>query len=519
MLGKEDINLANLLVFDQKNAQILLQDYRMVLLSASAMGALRKELIETLGWDQARGVLKRFGYAAGFADGEALREKFPEATKDLQMNYGPHLHALEGMVKVIKIPEESELDLKKGKFRVTGYWENSFCAEQHLQIFGKSDEPVCWSLAGYATGHSTSAARRKTLVVETECKAMGYERCRFIHDFDENFSVDYNFERRDYLSMHLPEVLENLRQTIEKQQRDLHKQEDTIIRLQTKLGRMHNFTHMLGSSQSLLQVIEMAQRVAPVDSTVLLLGESGTGKELLANGIHENSDRSDKPFVAVNCSALPETLQEAELFGYAQGAFTGATSAHAGLFESANGGTLFLDEIGDLTLPAQTKILRALEQGEIKRIGENKIRKVNVRIIAATNKNLQKMLTEKTFREDLYYRLNVVSLELPPLRQRDNDVLLLAEHFLNEFAQEFSKKVRGMKTEAKRALASYSWPGNIRELRNAIERAVILTSGPVIVLDDLPPTIISKKRSQRDCSPARSRDSRGGQITETAFRN
>jgi DNA-binding NtrC family response regulator/predicted hydrocarbon binding protein len=497
MLGKEDINLANLLVFDQENAQILLKDYRMVLLSACAMGALRKELIETLGWEQARGVLKRFGYAAGLADGQALSERFPQATPTLHMDYGPLLHALEGMAKVVRIPGKSILNLNEGKFHVEACWENSFCAEQHLEIFGKSKEPVCWSLVGYATGHSTSAAGRKTLVVETECKAMGYDRCHFMADFEENFSVEYNLERRDYEALHLPKVLEDLRETIEEQQRSLQKQENRIIRLQSKLQQLQNFTHMLGSSESLSKAIEIAQRVSPVDSTVLILGESGTGKELMARGIHENSRRTDKLFIAVNCSALPETLQEAELFGYAKGAFTGATSTQAGLFESANGGTLFLDEIGDLTLSAQTKILRALEEGEIKRIGENKIRKVDVRIVAATNKDLQKMLQEQNFREDLYYRLNVVSLELPPLRKRDNDPLLLAEHFLKEFAQKFSKKIKRINTEAKHAIASYSWPGNIRELKNVIERAVILASGPTIGLDDLPATISAVKNNQR----------------------
>ncbi len=487
MVEQEEIQLFNLLTFDQSRGEIFLKDYRMLLFSARAIGALRKELLETLGAEQARGVLKRFGYAAGMADGIALLERFPNASRFRHLQYGPLLNALEGFARVSNIPDRSDVDLEKGVFHIEAIWENSYEAEQHLDMFGKSPEPVCWTLMGYAAGHSSAILNQKTLVVERECRAMGHAHCRFIADLDHNFSEEYNIERRDYEALRMPELLQNLRETIMKQQSSLQEQQKTIITLQSKLTPPADFGGMLGSSKALSKSIEMARLVAPVDSTVLILGESGTGKELLARGIHQHSLRADKPFVAVNCSALPETLQEAELFGFVKGAFTGATTAQEGLFETASKGTLFLDEIGDLTLSAQTKMLRTLQEGEIKRIGENKVRKVDVRIIAATHQNLEEMMTEGKFREDLYYRLNVVTIELPPLRERDNDALLLAEYFIKKFAGKFSKrKVKGLSCEAARAIARYPWPGNVRELEHAIERAVILAGGTIIEITDLP---------------------------------
>ncbi len=521
MFGLDQINLANLLDFRQESGQIFLKGYRMVLLSACALGALREELIDTLGWEQCRGVMKRFGYAAGLADGKALMERFPEASRNRHLEYGPLLHALEGVAKVTRIPEKTAIDLSAGVLHGEAYWENSYEAEQHLAIFGKSEEPVCWTLMGYATGHSSAVAGRKTLVVEVECRAMGHERCRTIVDFDENFPAEFDLERRDYQALHLPKVLEELGTTIAQQQRSLQEKEKIIIHLQSQMEQQ-SVMGLQGASEALREALRVAELVAPVDSTVLILGESGTGKELVARGIHQKSRRADKPFIAVNCSALPETLQEAELFGFDKGAFTGATTARPGVFESANGGTLFLDEIGDLTLSAQTKILRALQEGEIKRIGENQIRKVDVRIIAATNQDLEKMVQEKHFREDLFYRLNVVAIKLPPLRERDNDALLLAEHFVKQFAKKFSKKVKGISRDAKHAIAAYSWPGNVRELQNAMERAVILAAGPIIELADLPEKVVRAREKnaslpmQEDQKPVAADDDRRRELAQIA---
>lgn len=488
MVQAREIDPQELLHFEP--GLITLKDYRMVMLSACALGALRKEIITTVGWDEARALLKRFGYAAGLADGLALAERFPSASGNRQMDLGVALHALEGVARVTRIPEKTEIDVERGRYHVEAYWENSYEAEQHLDLLGPSEEPVCWTLVGYALGHSSAAASEPAVVVETECRAMGHERCRFTAALAAEMPEVAQREEKDYAEHHLPAVLEELRETLGRQKRSLRTQKKTIERLRSEVERIRPRGRFIGDSTALANALDTAQAVAPYDSTALVLGESGTGKELLARFIHEQSPRNAQPFVAVNCSALPENLQEAELFGHAKGAFTGAASANPGVFEAAHRGTLFLDEIGDLALTAQTKILRALQEGEVKRLGETRVRKVNTRIVAATHRDLEAMVREKTFREDLYYRLSVITIVLPPLRDRENDALLLAEHFLNIYATQFRKKVHGISRDAKCTLAAYGWPGNVRELENVIQRAVILAKGSEIELTDLPERVV-----------------------------
>jgi transcriptional regulator with PAS, ATPase and Fis domain len=234
------------------------------------------------------------------------------------------------------------------------------------------------------------------------------------------------------------------------------------------------------------QIIEVIKVVAKSNATLLITGESGTGKELVARAIHTQSYRKDKPFIAVSCGALPESLLESELFGHEKGAFTGAHAQRRGKFEAAHGGTLFLDEIGEMSANIQAHLLRVLEEKELTRVGGNDLIKVDVRIISATNKDMKKAIANGSFREDLYYRLNVVTIELPPLRERKDDILLLADYFLKRFASENKKDITGFSPEATECLLKCSWPGNVRELENAIERAVILTQSPRIEAADLP---------------------------------
>ena len=494
MTQSNPIHLASLLNFDPAKGEIRLKEYRMVMLSAAALGCLRKELIETVGRDEARAFMKRFGHAAGLADGRTLVELFPDATQDQHMNYGPQLHAIEGIARVIRDASKSDIDLERGRYHVEAYWENSYEAEQHLLLFGKSKVPVCWTLVGYATGHSSSAAGCETVVVETECKAMGYDRCRFVVGLADEMPEAAQRENPDYAPHHLAEVMDELLGTIRKQKRTLKNKEQALSRLQIEVDERRDKGRLLGTSVAIKQALDLAELVAVVDTTVLILGESGTGKELLARSIHDGSTRADKRFVAVNCSALPENLQEAELFGFMKGAFTGAVNDSQGLFEAADGGTLFLDEIGGLSPSAQTKILRALQEGEIKRLGETNVRKVDVRVLAATHRDLLAMIQERTFRDDLYYRLSVVTIPLPALCERGDDSLLLAKHFAEEYARRFSKNVRGLSRAAKCAIASYSWPGNVRELQNAVQRGVILAQGNQIELEDLPEAVLAGAR-------------------------
>jgi len=264
------------------------------------------------------------------------------------------------------------------------------------------------------------------------------------------------------------------------------------VALRRAVGR--HFRGIVGSSPALLAILEQAEQAAPTRATVTILGETGTGKELVARAIHDASDRASGPFVVVNCAAIPASLLESELFGHERGAFTGAAAARKGKFELAHGGTLFMDEIGDLELALQAKALRVLERGEIQPLGSERSRHVDVRIVTATNRDLQAMVAAGRFREDLYWRLDVITLTLPPLRERKEDLGLLIDHFLGRFADELGKERRGLTPDAASALLAYGYPGNIRELENILRRAVILARGPRIGLEDLPPAVVPKDR-------------------------
>jgi len=256
--------------------------------------------------------------------------------------------------------------------------------------------------------------------------------------------------------------------------------------LKERLSMEFDFSNIIGNSKRMRELFEVLALAAPSDTTILILGESGTGKELIANAIHQNSPRVDKPFIKVNCAALPENLLESELFGHEKGAFTGAIARRQGRFEQAHDGTLFLDEIGDMSLATQAKILRVLQENEFERVGGNKTIKVDVRIIAATNKDLERAVEEGAFRKDLFYRLSVVPVLLPPLRERKKDIPLLAEHFLKKYAEKNQRLIQGFAPEAVDVLMRYHWPGNVRELENCVERAVILCREQFITPNELP---------------------------------
>jgi len=267
------------------------------------------------------------------------------------------------------------------------------------------------------------------------------------------------------------------------------------ISLHQKLEERYRFENIIAKSPKMQQVIEVIKVVAKSNATVLITGDSGTGKELVARATHSQSYRKDKPFVAVSCAALPESLLESELFGHEKGAFTGAHAQRKGKFEAANRGTLFLDEIGEMSANIQVHLLRVLEEKEFTRVGGNELVKVDVRVISATNKDIKKAVADGQFREDLYYRLNVVTIDLPPLRERKEDIPLLAQHFLKKFAVENQKEITGFSPEANDFLLNYEWPGNVRELENAIERAVILAKNPYIEVADLPQESLTLARS------------------------
>jgi len=267
--------------------------------------------------------------------------------------------------------------------------------------------------------------------------------------------------------------------------------------LNRRLDERFGFEGVVGNSPQMQKIIETLKLVAPTDSTVLIAGENGTGKELVARAIHQNSPRKNKRFVAVNISAIPESILESELFGHEPGAYTGATARRIGRFEYANGGTLFLDEVGEMPVDTQVRLLRVLEERKITRLGSNEEIPVNVRVVAATNANLKTMVEEKRFRIDLYHRINVITIHLPPLRERRGDIPLLLDHFSKELCEQYGKEVQGFSRPAREALLSFDWPGNIRELRNAVERMVVLDIDGLLDVDDLPDDIAAVT-TQRD---------------------
>ena len=290
----------------------------------------------------------------------------------------------------------------------------------------------------------------------------------------------------DYLTkpVNLDELLHRIHQVRERQRLLTENRE-----LRDALVGRHRVEGIIGESGQMEEVLSLVRRVAPSDATVLIRGESGTGKELIAKAIHYASPRASGLLVKVNCAALPETLIESELFGHEKGAFTGAVSARKGRFELADGGSLFLDEIGDLPAPVQVKLLRVLQERELERVGSSRPIAVNVRLLAATHRNLEALVREGRFRDDLYYRINVVTITLPPLRERRDDLPLFIDHFLRTFAAKNGKTIRGLSREARETLLRYDYPGNVRELENLIERAVVLTRDEVIGLADLPLTL------------------------------
>lgn len=289
------------------------------------------------------------------------------------------------------------------------------------------------------------------------------------------------------------ELLKAVNKAIEKQTLSLDN-----IQLKKRLEELDKGMLVGVSSHNMREVIDLVQQVAPSQATVLILGESGTGKEVIANLIHRMSPRGSRPMVKVNCAALPETLIEAELFGYEKGAFTGAVSSREGRFEAADMSTIFLDEVGEIPPEVQVKLLRILQEGKLERLGSNKTITVDTRIIAATNKDLETMMKQGGFREDLYWRLNVISIHLPPLRERKEDIPALVQYFLTRFARKNNKDIKGIEAKAMDVLLGYEWPGNVRELENVIERCVVLDRDSVIATDDLPSELVKDETRKVD---------------------
>ncbi len=464
-----DADLRKLVQFSSSDGRIWLAGQRMLLLHVAAMGALRRELMSTIGREQTRRLLMRSGYAAGERDAALARQVRGQAGLFDMFAVGPQLHMLEGAVQVA--PEKLDLDPASGRYHGIFRWEHSWEVETHVRDFGPQDEPVCWMLLGYASGYTSAFMGRPVLYKEVACAACGSEHCRIegrpLPDWPDRDAM-----ARDYDPDSLIVRLEDLQSQVES--------------LRSTLETGDESGPLIGRSKSFVQAMTLLRKAATTQVTVLLTGETGVGKERFARALHAMSPRHGKPFVAVNCAALPGELIESELFGAEKGAYTGASAARPGRFERADGGTLMLDELGELPLPAQAKLLRVLQHGEIERLGATQARRVDVRVVAATNVDLEAAVAAGRFRRDLMYRLNVYPIRIPALRERVDDIEPLAAHMLRRFSALHDKPVAGFTDRALDAMKRHPWPGNVRELENLIERGVILaTAGAAVDLHDL----------------------------------
>ena len=349
-------------------------------------------------------------------------------------------------------------------------WRNSWEADSHLQLFGIGEDPACWSIVGYASGYVTQFFNRPVIFKETACVACGDAHCHIVGKPLADWGDD------PYLNYFKPDDLQG----------QLDEMREELVRLRRSLGTQCTSGKLIGASPGFRGAFDLVAKAAASPITVLLLGETGVGKEMFARWIHDHGDRSDQPFIAVNCAAIPHDLLESELFGVQKGAYTGAQQARAGRFERAHGGTLFLDEVGDLPLAAQVKLLRVLQTGEVERLGDDQTRKVDVRLVAATNVDLQEAIRAGRFRADLYYRLATYPVLIPPLRDRRSDIPLLAAALVKKYETPYHKQIQGFSDRSMQALMAYPWPGNVRELQNLVERGVLLApNGGLIEIDHL----------------------------------
>lgn len=458
-------DLMSQLRFSTTDGRIMLGDQRMLLMHAKAFGSMRREVIELFGMDVARGLFTRMGYQAGVQDAQMARQVRSKASLEDMFAVGPQMHCLEGIG--LSEPVRLEFDIEKGTHYGEFVWTHPVEDEQHLQYFPIGDQPTCWMQIGYASGYTSEFMGKLILYREVECQSMGQPTCRIIGKPVEDWEDDCTHE--------IAFIMQSSRAT------ECQTNAKPAVVEVAPLSQPTQDDAPVGLSPGFQSVMHMLECAAPTKATVLLLGESGVGKEVFAQALHRLSSRSEKPFVAVNCAAMPEQLIESELFGCVRGAYTGATQNRAGRFERADGGTLFLDEIGTLSPGAQGNLLRALQEGEIERLGDTQSRSVDVRLVAATNVDLRKEVLAGRFREDLFFRLNVFPIQVPPLRERRADVSLLVAHFLRKFNRIHNRQLTGFTQRAMDAIMAYDWPGNVRELENVIERGVILATNDTAI--------------------------------------
>ena len=464
-MGLPEFNdLCESLKFKPSLGRIQLLNNRMLMTNLRSIASLRRELIETLGLTQARGILTRMGYSAGFEDAEMASKLRAGGDAYDVLTAGPALHAIQGWVAVE--PTRLKIDVAAGEYYGEFEWRYSSEVDCHQMYFDTSSDPVCWIQIGYAAGYGSRFMGKRLLYKEIECRGMEHSRCKIVGKPVEEWEDPY-----PELSYLHPETTSDRVQTKHNLLFNFDQAEHELA-----TSPLASFGGMIGASPGFINTCHKIQKVADTNATVLFLGETGVGKERFARTLHMISNQAEGPFVAVNCAAIPDSLIEAELFGVNKGAFTGASESRAGKFEQADGGSIFLDELGSLSLSAQGKLLRILQDRVVERLGGGRSKKIDIRVIAATNADLRENVKQRKFRQDLWYRINVFPVEIPSLRERRDDIPLLLEYFVKLYNKRHNRTVKSYTQRAIDALQNYSYPGNIRELENLVERAVILAS-------------------------------------------
>jgi DNA-binding NtrC family response regulator len=482
----EDLRLEELVAFSE--GLVSLHGRRLVLHDLHAMAQLRKDLVETAGAREARRILARFGFFWGEADAAAMKRIADWDSREEWLRAGPRLRRLQGVGK----PDLVSLQLEPtGAVRIEEVWEDSAESEEQLIELGPSPEAGCWILQGYASGYASRCLEKEIYFQEQSCRGRGDAECRAVGMDRESWGDEADAVARRFLVGDIRGKIDSMTAELRRQAIALARERKRVLELQSQaapgLAELR--------SRSFREVLNLARRVARFDTPVLITGESGTGKEVVARFIHDSSERHGSPFVAINCGALPENLLESELFGHKAGSFTGANRDRAGLFEEAQGGTLLLDEIGDIIPALQVKLLRVLQEQQVRRVGENRMRPIDVRVIAATNRQLDEDVRAGRFREDLFYRLRVVEIEVPPLRKRPEDILPLARYFTRRLQEKLKFERLELDPATLTQLEAHAWPGNVRELENALERAAVMSEDGWIRPEHLPPELQSSRRA------------------------
>jgi DNA-binding NtrC family response regulator len=476
-----DLRGLELITQDPQNKLPLFGSARLLLMGVAPLTRLGQDLMERLGTATAGAVLFRFGYEAGLGMATSLADMYPWENPTEWFLAGSVVRGFSGLA--LEEIDHLRFDRDQGVLSFRGRWRDSIQTLIHAGFQHSSSHAGCSLLAGAASGYASACLGREVLVRELACSADGAPECLFEGRAVEEWGLAPEELRQQFSLPQVGDEVGRLRLALEQASRELATQRGELESLRRSPLMPEPQEGMLYRGQAMARVLELAAKAAPTATTVLMTGETGTGKELLARFIHGHSGRGGEPFLAVNCAALPPNLLESELFGHLRGSFTGAERDKKGLFVEAGAGTLFLDEVGELPLELQAKLLRVLQEKEVRPVGGVKGLPMRARIMAASNRGLKEMVAEGLFREDLYYRLAVIPIALPPLRQRPEDILPLARHFLARFQPASA----GFSPAAVRLMEAHAWPGNIRELANVVEYAVVLAGLERIGPEHLPP--------------------------------